>query len=270
MNFVLQNPPRPDPNIPAYSPSGNECALFESAWTRQLPLLLKGPTGCGKTRFVSHMAARLGLPLATVSCHDDLAAADLTGRYLLKGGDTVWVDGPLTRAVREGGICYLDEVVEARKDVAVVLHPLTDDRRILPLERTGEVLEAPPGFMLVLSYNPGYQNLLKALKPSTRQRFVAIEFSFLPKAQEIAVVSEESGLAEGRVAPLVELAARLRALKGHDLEEGVSTRLLVYCASLIDSGVAPRDAVLSAMIEPLTDEPDVKAALVEIAEAVIG
>lgn len=267
MNLMLTNPPMTD--IPAYSPAGNECALFETAWTRQLPLLLKGPTGCGKTRFVGHMAAKLGLPLSTVSCHDDLAAADLTGRYLLKGGDTVWVDGPLTRAVREGGICYLDEVVEARKDVAVVLHPLTDDRRILPLERTGEVLSAPPGFMLVVSYNPGYQNLLKTLKPSTRQRFVAIEFDFLPKDREIAVVAAESGLDQTQVVPLVELARRLRALKGHDLEEGVSTRLLVYCASLIDAGLAPKDAVRCALIEPLTDEPDVRAALLELASAVI-
>ena len=255
--------------IPAYSPSGNECELFEKAWVRQLPLLLKGPTGCGKTRFVSHMAAKVGLPLFTVSCHDDLSAADLTGRYLLKGGDTVWVDGPLTRAVRDGGVCYLDEIVEARKDVAVVLHPLTDDRRILPLERTGEVLEAPPGFMLVVSYKPGYQNLLKALKPSTRKRFVDIEFDFLPKVSEIAVVAQESGLEEARVVPLVELAHRLRALKGHDLEEGVSTRLLVYCACLIDSGMTVREAVRAAMIEPLTDEPDVRAALLEVADAMI-
>ncbi|MFN7008833.1 MAG: CbbQ/NirQ/NorQ/GpvN family protein [Allorhizobium sp.] len=267
MNLMLTNPPSPE--IPAYSPAGHECELFETAWKRQLPLLLKGPTGCGKTRFVGHMAAKLGLPLSTVSCHDDLAAADLTGRYLIKGGDTVWVDGPLTRAVREGGICYLDEVVEARKDVAVVLHPLTDDRRILPLERTGEVLSAPPGFMLVVSYNPGYQNLLKTLKPSTRQRFVAIEFDFLPRDREIAVVSAESGLAEGMVAPLVDLARRLRALKGHDLEEGVSTRLLVYCASLIHAGLEPCQAVRSAMIEPLTDEPDVRNALLELASAVI-
>ncbi|PST20628.1 CbbQ/NirQ/NorQ/GpvN family protein [Mesorhizobium plurifarium] len=269
MNIALKNPQFPEGDIPAYSPSGNECALFESAWVRRLPLLLKGPTGCGKTRFVAHMAAKLGLPLATVSCHDDLAAADLAGRYLLKGGDTVWVDGPLTRAVRQGGICYLDEIVEARKDVAVVLHPLTDDRRILPLERTGETLEAPPGFMLVVSYNPGYQNLLKTLKPSTRQRFIAIEFDFLPRDHEIAVVSRESGLDEARVAPLVDLAHRLRALKGHDLEEGVSTRLLVYCASLVDSGLSLRDAVLATMIEPLTDEPEVKAALIEIAGAII-
>ncbi|MBJ7402404.1 MAG: CbbQ/NirQ/NorQ/GpvN family protein [Bradyrhizobium sp.] len=256
--------------VPAYVPSGNECTLFEHAWRHRLPVLLKGPTGCGKTRFVAHMAARLELPLHTVACHDDLTAADLTGRYLLKGGDTVWTDGPLTCAVREGGICYLDEVVEARKDVAVVLHPLTDDRRILPLERTGEELAAPPGFMLVVSYNPGYQSLLKALKPSTRQRFVAIEFDFLPPEQEIAVVSAESELPPDRVRPLVQLAGRFRALKGHDLEEGVSTRLIVYCATLVAAGVSVADAVLAGMIEPLTDDVDVKAALVEVARAVIG
>ncbi len=257
------------PDIPAYAANGNECALFETAWTRQLPLLLKGPTGCGKTRFVAHMAAKLGLPLTTVSCHDDLTAADLTGRYLLKGGDTVWTDGPLTRAVREGGVCYLDEVVEARKDVAVVLHPLTDDRRILPLERTGEELAAPVSFMLVVSYNPGYQNLLKVLKPSTRQRFVAIEFDFLPREREIEVVSLESGLDAVRVAPLVDLARRLRALKGIDLEEGVSTRLLVYCASLIDAGLPVSQAVRAAMIEPLSDDADVRAALVELAGSIL-
>jgi nitric oxide reductase NorQ protein len=258
------------PELPTYVPSGNECTLFEQAWRRRLPVLLKGPTGCGKTRFVAHMAARLSLPLHTVACHDDLTAADLTGRYLLKGGDTVWADGPLTRAVREGGICYLDEVVEARKDVTVVLHPLTDDRRILPLERTGEELVAPPGFMLVVSYNPGYQSLLKALKPSTRQRFVAIEFGFLPAEQEIAVVVAESGLAPDRVRPLVALAGRLRALKGQDLEEGVSTRLIVYCATLISAGIPTADAVLAGMIEPLTDDADVKAALLDVARAVIG
>lgn len=256
--------------IPHYIPAGNECELFETAWKRQLPLLLKGPTGCGKTRFVSHMAERLGLPLATVSCHDDLAAADLTGRFLLKGGETIWVDGPLTKSVRGGGICYLDEIVEARKDVAVVIHPLTDDRRILPLERTGEVLEAPKEFMLVVSYNPGYQNILKALKPSTKQRFVAIEFDFLPREQEVAIVAAESGLSERQVVPLVHLAHRLRALKGHDLEEGVSTRLLVYCATLIESGLDPRQAIRAAMIEPLTDDPDVRAALIEVANAVVA
>lgn len=258
------------PDIPAYHPAGAECALFEAAYRQKLPLLLKGPTGCGKTRFVAHMAAKLGLPLSTVSCHDDLTAADLTGRFLLKGGETVWVDGPLTRAVRQGGICYLDEIVEARKDVAVVLHPLTDDRRILPLERTGEELAAPDSFMLVVSYNPGYQNLMKALKPSTRQRFVAIDFTFLPPAEEIAVVSRESGLGEGAVAPLVTLATRLRALKGHDLEEGVSTRLLVYCATLIAAGMDRPAAIRAAMIEPLSDDPAVRDALVEIARAVIA
>ncbi|WP_439363678.1 CbbQ/NirQ/NorQ/GpvN family protein [Bradyrhizobium sp. DASA03005] len=258
------------PALPAYVASGNECALFEHAWRHQLPVLLKGPTGCGKTRFVAHMAARLGLPLHTVACHDDLTAADLTGRYLLRGGDTVWSDGPLTRAVREGGICYLDEVVEARKDVTVVLHPLTDDRRILPLERIGEELAAPNSFMLVVSYNPGYQTLLKALKPSTRQRFVAIEFGFLAPEQEIAVVAAESGLSPERVRPLVGLAGRLRTLKGHDLEEGVSTRLVVYCATLIAAGMPLADAVLAGMIEPLTDDADVKAALLDVARAMIG
>jgi nitric oxide reductase NorQ protein len=270
MKPALQALAAPVRTLPAYVPSGNECALFEHAWRHRLPVLLKGPTGCGKTRFVAHMAARLGLPLHTVACHDDLTAADLTGRYLLKGGDTVWTDGPLTRAVREGGICYLDEVVEARKDVTVVLHPLTDDRRILPLERTGEELVAPASFMLVASYNPGYQNLLKGLKPSTRQRFVAIEFGFLPPDQEIAVVAAESELAPDRVRPLVELAGRLRALKGHDIEEGVSTRLIVYCATLVAAGVSVTEAVLAGMIEPLTDDQEIKAALVDVAQAVIG
>lgn len=244
--------------------------MFEAAHKLKLPLLLKGPTGCGKTRLVAHMAARLGLPLWTVSCHDDLTAADLTGRYLLKGGDTEWFDGPLTRAVRAGGICYLDEVVEARKDVTVVLHPLTDDRRILPLERTGEILAAPDNFMLVVSYNPGYQSLLKALKPSTRQRFVALEMDFPPAGLEIEIVSAESGLKPEAVAPLVQLAGRLRALKGQDLEEGVSTRLLVYCASLIAGGMPKDLAVRVALIEPLSDDADVKAGLAGVVEAVLG
>jgi nitric oxide reductase NorQ protein len=257
-------------SLPFYLPQGNECALFELAWRRRLPLLLKGPTGCGKTRFVAHMAARLGRPLFTVSCHDDLTAADLTGRYLLKGGDTAWTDGPLTSAVRAGGICYLDEVVEARKDVTVVLHPLTDDRRVLPLERTGELLEAPGEFMLVASYNPGYQNVLKQLKPSTRQRFVAIEFDFPAAELERKVVAEESGLDEGRVQPLILLAGRLRALKGHDLEEGVSTRLLVYCATLMAAGLGVREAVQVTMVEPLSDDPEVKAGLEEVVKAVFA
>ena len=256
--------------LPFYLPWGNESALFEHAYRHRLPLLLKGPTGCGKTRFVAHMAARLNRPLFTVSCHDDLTAADLTGRFLLKGGETVWADGPLTRAVREGGICYLDEVVEARKDVTVVLHPLTDDRRILPLERTGETLVAPPEFMLVVSYNPGYQNIVKSLKPSTRQRFLALEFTFPEPELEIRVVAKESGLAENRVRPLVLLAGRLRGLAGQDLEEGVSTRLLVYCATLIVAGLPLTEAVQAALIEPLTDDAEVKRGLADAVQAVLG
>ena len=256
--------------IPFYLPKGDECAVFAAAHARGLPLLLKGPTGCGKTRFVAHMAARLGRPLHTVACHDDLSAADLIGRYLLKGGATVWIDGPLTRAVREGAICYLDEVVEARKDVTVVLHPLTDDRRMLPIDRTGEELEAAPGFMLIASYNPGYQNILKTLKPSTRQRFLALEFDFPLPEREVEIVAAESGLAPALVAGLVRLAGKLRALKGQDLEEGVSTRLVVYAASLIADGMGVDRAVRLAMIEPLTDDEDIRRGLLDLVTAVLG
>lgn len=257
-------------DAPFYLPQADECEMFEAASENNLPVLLKGPTGCGKTRFVAHMAAKLGRPLYTVACHDDLSAADLIGRYLLKGGETVWVDGPLTRAVREGAICYLDEVVEARKDVTVVLHPLTDDRRILPIDRTGEELEAAPGFMLVASYNPGYQNILKTLKPSTRQRFVAMEFDFPAPELETRIVAEESGLPQDRVAPLVRLAGKLRGLKGQDLEEGVSTRLVVYAATLIAQGMNVDRAIEAAMIEPLTDDRDVKRGLLDLVTAVFG
>ena len=255
---------------PFYLQQGRECELFEVAWRQRLPLLLKGPTGCGKTRFVAHMAAKLGRRLHTVSCHDDLTAADLTGRYLLQGGETVWLDGPLTRAVREGGICYLDEVVEARKDVTVVLHPLTDDRRVLPLERTGELVTAPPEFMLVVSYNPGYQNILKSLKPSTRQRFVAIELDFPRPEVELRVVAAESGLEPERVRPLINLVGRIRALKGMDLEEAASTRLLVYAATLMRAGIDPPTAIEHALIEPLSDDGDVKAGLRELVRASVG
>jgi nitric oxide reductase NorQ protein len=255
---------------PFYLPQGDECAVFRAAFDNQLPVLLKGPTGCGKTRFVAHMAAELRRPLYTVACHDDLSAADLIGRYLLKGGETVWVDGPLTRAVREGAICYLDEVVEARKDVTVVLHPLTDDRRILPIDRTSEELHASPGFMLVASYNPGYQNILKTLKPSTRQRFISLEFSFPRPEHEIPVVAHESGLPEDRVQPLVRLANKLRAMKGQDLEEGVSTRLVIYTATLIAQGMPVERAILAAMIEPLTDDADTKRGLMDLVGAVFG
>ena len=263
-------PENQDTSVPFYEPTGSECDLFHHAFEQRLPLLLKGPTGCGKTRFVSHMAAQLDRPLYTVACHDDLTSADLTGRYLLQGGETRWVDGPLTRAVREGGICYLDEVVEARKDVTVVLHPLTDDRRILPLERTGEMLEAPPGFMLVVSYNPGYQHILKSLKPSTRQRFVALEFDFPPPQVECDIVARESGLGREQCAALVNLAQRLREMRGQDLEEGVSTRLLVYCATLVRAGIPILDAARSTLIEPLSDDADVKEGLMEAVNATFG
>jgi nitric oxide reductase NorQ protein len=255
---------------PFYQETGNECAVFSAAYSLNLPLLLKGPTGCGKTRFVAHMAARLGLPLYTIACHDDLTAADLTGRYLLKGGETCWSDGPLTRAVRSGGICYLDEVVEARKDVTVVLHPLTDDRRILPLERTGETLHAPDNFMLVASYNPGYQNILKNLKPSTRQRFLALDFDFPAPEVEAQIIARESGLDAEKSLLLVRLANQYRALKGQDLDEGASTRLIVYCASLMAGGMKIETAIMAAMIEPLTDDQEVRQGLLDVAQAVIG
>lgn len=257
-------------DAPFYLPQADEVAVFEAAARNDLPVLLKGPTGCGKTRFVAHMAARLGRTLYTVACHDDLSAADLVGRYLLKGGETVWTDGPLTRAVREGAICYLDEVVEARKDVTVVLHPLTDDRRILPIDRTGEELDAAPGFMLVASYNPGYQNILKTLKPSTRQRFVAMEFGFPAADHETRIVTQESGLDGDRAVALVRLAGKIRTLKGQDLEEGVSTRLVVYAATLIRQGMSIDRAVSVAMIEPLTDDADARQGLRDLSVAVFG
>lgn len=253
--------------IPYYQPFGDECTIFELAWRQRLPLLIKGPTGCGKTRFVAHMAARLGLPLHTVACHDDLSAADLVGRYLLQGGATIWSDGPLTRAVREGGICYLDEVVEARKDTTVVLHPLADDRRILPIERTGELLQAPDSFMLVVSYNPGYQNLLKSLKPSTRQRFLALRFEFPNAEQEQAILMGETGCTAALAGQLVKLANAFRALKEHDLDEVPSTRLLVYAAQLILGGMDQITACRVALVEALTDDEITAAALLEVAKA---
>ena len=222
-------PDTPNLDIPYYQAAGNEVEVFEHAWRNRLPLLIKGPTGCGKTRFIAHMAARLGLPLYTVACHDDLTAADLVGRHLIGDGKTVWCDGPLTRAVREGGICYLDEVVEARKDTTVVLHPLADDRRILPIDRTGEVLEAPPSFMLVVSYNPGYQNLLKGMKPSTRQRFVSVRFDFPGAEQEEAILIGEAACPPDLARRLVAIAGALRALKDRDLEEAASSASVSHC-----------------------------------------
>ncbi|MEP2029793.1 MAG: CbbQ/NirQ/NorQ/GpvN family protein [Paracoccaceae bacterium] len=267
---MTMNMPTRDLHAPYYQPTGDECALFEMAQNSGLPLLLKGPTGCGKTRYVEHMAARSGRKLFTVACHDDLSAADLIGRYLLRGGETEWVDGPLTRAVREGAICYLDEVVEARKDVTVVLHPLTDNRRTLMIDRTGEELHAPTGFMLVASYNPGYQNVLKRMKPSTRQRFLSIAFDFPDPKTEIAVIVQESGLDDARVASLVRLAGHIRNLSGMDLEEGVSTRLLIYASTLMKTGMAVDRALEAAVVEPLTDDEDIKTALRDLITVVYG
>jgi nitric oxide reductase NorQ protein len=256
--------------LPFYAEQAGECALFEHAWRKQLPLLIKGPTGCGKTRFVEHMAARLGRPLVTVSCHDDLSAADLVGRFLIGNGSTQWSDGPLARAVRMGAICYLDEVVEARKDTTVVLHPLADDRRILPIERTGEELVAPPEFMLVISYNPGYQNLLKGLKPSTRQRFVSLSMNYPTLAIELAIVQSETGISEPQATQLVQLAKALRSLTDHDLEETASTRLLVSAGRLLASGLPMKIACQAAIIDALTDDVPTAQALSEVVSALFG
>src|SRR3954453_3699092 len=224
---------------PYYMPVADEVAIFEECHRRELGVMLKGPTGCGKTRFVEHMAWRLGKPLLTIACHDDLSASDLTGRWLIRGADTVWVDGPLTVAARAGAICYLDEVVEARQDTIVVIHPLTDDRRLLPIEKTGEMVDAAPGFQLVVSYNPGYQHALKDLKPSTRQRFVALEFDFPPPEREAEIVAHESGVERGMAEGLVRLAQRVRSLRDQGLAEAPSTRLLVSTARLVAGGIAP-------------------------------
>lgn len=257
-------------DIPHYVPQGDECELFAQASAQRLPILIKGPTGCGKTRFVEHMAARLGRPLITVSCHDDLTAADLVGRHLIGGSGTVWMDGPLTRAVRSGAICYLDEVVEARKDTTVVLHPLADNRRVLPIERTGELLVAPPAFMLVVSYNPHYQSLLKNLKPSTRQRFIALSFDYPAPPVEACIIQSEANVEAALAERLVALAQALRRLTDHDLEESASTRLLVYAAQLIRAGTAPRVAARAAIVDALTDDLDTAAALMEVVDAVLG
>ncbi len=249
---------------PFYLPVAGEVELFEQAWHSRLPLLLKGPTGSGKTRFVSHMAWRLGRPLVTVACHDDLTASDLVGRFLILGDETVWVDGPLTAAVRHGAIVYLDEVVEARKDTMVVIHPLTDDRRLLPVEKLATLLRAPQEFMLVVSYNPGYQSVLKELKPSTRQRFLAMDFQFPPAELELQVVERESGVDAELASALVGIAGKVRNLVDRGLEEGVSTRLVIYAAKLIVAGAAPRAACDAAFTRILTDDPDLRRSIGEI------
>jgi nitric oxide reductase NorQ protein len=256
--------------LPFYAAQGGECELFSHAWKKQLPLLIKGPTGCGKTRFVEHMAARLGRPLITVSCHDDLSASDLVGRFLIGDGNTIWSDGPLARAVRTGAICYLDEVVEARKDTTVVLHPLADDRRVLPIERTGEQLLAPAEFMLVISYNPGYQNLLKGLKPSTRQRFIALSMGYPTADVEQRIVQTETGVSAAEASRLIMLAKALRGLTEYDLEETVSTRLLVSAGRLLASGLPMLEACEAAVIQALTDDAVTADALAEVVRALVG
>jgi nitric oxide reductase NorQ protein len=254
---------------PYYLPVGKEVALFEAAYRAKLPVMLKGPTGCGKTRFIEYMAWRLNRPLITVACHEDLSSTDLVGRFLLEGDETVWHDGPLTTAVKHGAICYLDEVVEARKDTIVLIHPLTDDRRILPVEKRGTVLQAPDEFMLVVSYNPGYQSVLKDLKQSTRQRFVGLEFDYPPANLEAAVLVHEGKVDEQTARDLVLIGEKVRNLKGHGLEEGVSTRLLVYAAQLISSGIHPHLACEVAISSPITDDTELQRSIREIVTTVI-
>lgn len=249
---------------PYYQSIADEIPVFEAAYRNKLPVLLKGPTGCGKTRFMEHMAWRLGKPLITVSCHDDLTASDLVGRFLIKNGETSWVDGPLAAAVRAGAICYLDEVVEARKDTTVVIHPLADDRRVLPMEKVGELLEASDDFCLAMSYNPGYQSVLKDLKQSTRQRFVALEFDYPDARLEQAIVEKETGVDADLAARLVKFAQMTRNLKGQGLDEGASTRLLVHAAKLMKSDVDPVTACRSCIAQALTDEPDMLIAVNEL------
>ncbi|MBG55423.1 MAG: AAA family ATPase [Chloroflexi bacterium] len=266
---------------PYYVPVGDEVELFEAAYRQRLPLIFKGPTGCGKTRFVEYMSYKLGvelakktkstddndsvnLPLVTIACHEDLTSSDLVGRYLLEGDQTVWIDGPLTRAVKAGGICYLDEVVEARKDTTVLIHPLTDHRRMLPVEKRGELLEAADGFLLVLSYNPGYQSALKDLKHSTRQRFVSIEFDYPPLEIEAQIVQHEAGVDEQTATQLAKLGEKVRNLKEHGLGEGASTRLLIYAGKLIASGIPPRRACQVSVNWAVTDDHSVQQSITEI------
>ena len=253
---------------PFYLPVGNEVQVFETSYELKLPVMLKGPTGCGKTRFLEYMAWKLSRPLVTIACHEDLTASDLVGRYLLKGEQTVWSDGPLSLAVKHGAICYLDEVVEARKDTTVVIHPLTDDRRILPQEKRGLILEAHPSFLLVISYNPGYQSVMKDLKHSTRQRFTALEISHPPADKEKAIIMSETGVDEDVAGRLVRLGEMVRNLRQHGLEEGISTRLLVYAGKLISKGLQPSLACEVAATRPMTDDPEMQEAIAEIVSGI--
>ena len=263
---------------PYYLPISDEIELFEQAYERSIPVLLKGPTGSGKTRFVEYMSWRLhshlgdrnteGVPLITVACHEDLTASDLVGRYLLESDGTRWIDGPITRAVKVGAICYLDEIVEARKDTTVLIHPLTDYRRLLPIDKRGELLEAADGFLLVMSYNPGYQSALKDLKHSTRQRFIAIEFGYPPRDQEAEIIRVEAGCSAEAAMELAKLAEKVRNLKEHGLAEGVSTRLLVYAGKLIAQGITPRRACQVAIVWALTDDLEVQRSIEEVVTSI--
>jgi nitric oxide reductase NorQ protein len=253
---------------PFYQPQGNEITLFEAAYQRRLPVMVKGPTGCGKSRFIEHMAWRLGKPLITVACNEDMTASDLVGRYLLDATGTRWLDGPLTIAARIGAICYLDEIVEARQDTTVVIHPLTDHRRAMPLDKKGEVVIAHPDFQLVISYNPGYQSLMKDLKQSTKQRFSAMVFDYPIPELETQIVATETGAKTELAAALVKIAVAARNLKGHGLDEGISTRLLVYAANLINEGIPPREASRMALVEPITDDEDIRSTLHHAIDAV--
>ena len=254
---------------PYYLPIAQEVELFEAAYAGKLPVMLKGPTGCGKTRFVEYMAHRLNRPLITVACHEDLSSTDLVGRFLLEGDETVWHDGPLTSAVKSGAICYLDEVVEARKDTVVIIHPLTDHRRRLPIEKLGAIVEAPPEFMLVVSYNPGYQSVLKDLKQSTRQRFVAMEFDYPNAESETEIVAKEGNIDEATAKDLVTIGQKIRNLRGHGLEEGVSTRLLIYAAQMIAKGISPVNAAEVALVSPITDDRELQRSIREIVTTII-
>ena len=255
---------------PFYHAHGNEVAQYEAAYAARLPVMIKGPTGCGKSRFVEHMAWKLDRPLITVACNEDMTAADLVGRYLLDADGTRWLDGPLTTAARIGAICYLDEVVEARQDTTVVIHPLTDHRRTLPLDKKGEVVKAHPDFQLVISYNPGYQSLMKDLKQSTKQRFVGMDFDYAPAEEEAQILAAETGIDADTAQKLVQIAEAARNLKGHGLDEGISTRLLVYAANLMKQGIAAGDASRMAMVRPITDDEDIRKTLDQAIDAVFG
>ncbi|WP_006787638.1 CbbQ/NirQ/NorQ/GpvN family protein [Thiorhodospira sibirica] len=246
---------------PYYHEVSNEVALFKAAYEARMPVMLKGPTGCGKSRFVEYMAWTLKRPLVTVACNEDMTASDLVGRFLLDANGTRWQDGPLTIAARIGAICYLDEVVEARQDTTVVIHPLTDHRRVLPLEKKGELVTAHPDFLLVISYNPGYQSLMKDLKQSTKQRFGALDFTYPEARVEAAVVAHEAGVEPAVADKLVQIAQRARNLKGHGLDEGISTRLLVYAGHLIAKGIDPKTACAMTLVRPITDDPDMRDTL---------